>query len=317
TNSFRRRFDDRWLDTTVFRNYANITGPLVRTYPLLPIDASMNFASASGDFSARAISRVDSESLGIDAIVFRVTEDRWADAINRAVARGVPVRLISDSGEYRNPKRLYDAKQIDRMYMGGATIKMRQHQGITTEASIMLNSLGEVIFGSSNWTLASAVNQDEHNFFYNPALGKPWFFQWFAAQFADKWSQTSNFVPFQPLPPDAPAYSFPGNGVSGVSTSVTLQWEGGPWAHMYDIYFGTTPDPPLVVGNVQIGAPDPGVIETYTISSLQPGTTYFWRIVGRTWARQVSSGPVWSFTTGGTSPGGSPAFGGTPASIPG
>src|SRR5262249_13117783 len=40
TNSFRRRFDDRWLDTTVFRNYANITGPLVRTYPLLPIDPS-------------------------------------------------------------------------------------------------------------------------------------------------------------------------------------------------------------------------------------------------------------------------------------
>src|SRR5262249_34563519 len=104
-------------------------------------------------------------------------------------------------------------------------------------------------------------------------------------------------------------------------TSVTLTWDGGPWSHFYDIYFGTSSNPPLLKGNQQIGAPDPGVIETFTINSLQPGTTYFWRIVDRTWAQQLTGGDVWGFTRSGTSPGGgdggSPAFGGTPASLPG
>jgi hypothetical protein len=315
TNSFRRRFDDRWIDTTVFRDYANITGPPVRRYPLFPIDPSMNFPP-SEDFSARAISRYDREMQSIDAIVFRVTEDRQADAMIRAVARGVPARIITEPQEYRNPKRLYDSKQVDRMFMGGVQIKIRQHLGLAHEASVVLRGLGEVIFGSSNWTLASASYQDEHNYFYNPTLGKPWFFQWFADQFTRKWNDTTNYVPFQPLPPDAPLYSSPGNGASVTASSATLTWDGGPWSHFYDVYFGTTSDPPLVAGNAQIGAPDPGVLETYTVSNLQPGTTYFWRIVDRTWAQMIKPGPVWSFTTAGGG-GGSTPFGGPPAAVPG
>ena len=320
TNSFRRRFDDRWVNTSLFRNYANITGPLSRRYPLFPIDPAMNFASDSGDFSARVISRVDRETVGIDALVFRVTEDRMTEAMNRAVGRGVPVRLITEPDEYRNPKRIYDSKQVDRMYMGGVQIKIRQHQGLMHEGLVVLRGLGEVIFGSANWTLASAVFQDEHNYFYNPTLGKPWFFAWFAEQFEGKWNHPTNFVPFQPLAPGAPVYSSPSNGASGLPSSVTLTWDGGPWSHMYDIYAGPTPDPPLVAGNIPLGSPDAGVLETFTLSNLQPGTAYYWRIVDRTYANRTQSGVTWSFTTAGTAPnggGGSTAFGGTPAPIPG
>jgi carbohydrate binding protein with CBM6 domain/phospholipase D-like protein len=318
TNSFRRRFDDRWVDTSLFRNYANIIGPLVRSYPLYSIDPTMNFSSGSGDFSARVISRMDREMQSIDAIVFRVTEDRMADAVIRAVGRGVPVRLITEPGEYRNPKRIYDSKEVDRMYMGGADIKWRAHEGLTHEALIVLTGLGEVIFGSANWTLASAVYQDEHNFFYNPSFGKPWFFQWFVEQFEGKWTHPSNFVPFQPLPPDAPLDSAPSNGASGLGSSVTLTWDGGPWSHKYDVYLGTSSDPPLVAGNVVLGSPDPGVLETYTASNLQPGTTYYWRIVDRTYADMTSGGAVWTFTTAGTpTGGGSTPFRGTPWPVPG
>ena len=87
------------------------------------------------------------------------------------------------------------------MYMGGVQIKMRQHEGLMHQGSVVMHGLGEVIFGSSNWTTASAGWQDEHNYFYNPSLGKPWFFQWFADQFESKWNDTANYVPFQPLPP--------------------------------------------------------------------------------------------------------------------
>ena len=72
------------------------------------------------------------------------------------------------------------------------------------------------------------------------------FYQWFADQFNRKWNNTSGFVPFQPLPPDAPAYSAPVNGAAGVPLTATLRWEGGYWAHKYDIYFGTTSTPPRI-----------------------------------------------------------------------
>ena len=97
---------------------------------------------------------------------------------------------------------------------------------------------------------------------------------------------------------------------------MTLKWEGGPWSHLYDIYFGTSPDPPQIESNKEIGTPDPGVIETYTVSNLLQGTTYYWRIVDKTWALLGNSGPTWSFTTSGTAPGLTP-YGGSPWPIPG
>ena len=44
TNSFRRRFDDLWVNTSRFQNFANVTGPLVRRYPSSTIHPSMNFS---------------------------------------------------------------------------------------------------------------------------------------------------------------------------------------------------------------------------------------------------------------------------------
>lgn len=320
TNSFRRRFDDLWVNTTQYRDYANITQPPTRTYPLYSIHPSMNFPPDE-NYSDRAVSRYNQEPTAIDAIVYRVTDHRQADAIINAVARGVRVRLITEPDEYRNPARVWDAKHVDRMWMGGAQIKIRQHEGLMHQASVVLHGLGEVIFGSSNWTTSSAIWQDEHNYFYEPSLGKPWFFQWFADQFNRKWNDTTNYATFQPLPPDAPAYSSPTNGTTGAGSSLTLTWDGGPWAHLYDIYFGPNPNPPLIVGSRELGSPLVGQPETFTVSNLQPGTTYYWRVVGKTWAQLAVSGPTWSFTTSGTPPPGggtgSTPFGGTMPSIPG
>jgi phosphatidylserine/phosphatidylglycerophosphate/cardiolipin synthase-like enzyme len=323
TNSFRRRFDDRWVNTSVFRNYANINGPVTRSYPLYSIDPSMSFSADYDDFTARWISRMDLEKVGVDAIVFRVMEDRAADALIRALGRGVPVHLISEPQEYRNAKRIPDAKEIDRIYMAGAQIRMRQHAGLTHEGLILLRGLGETVFGSGNWTVASAVNQDEHNIFVNTAFGKSWFFPWFSNQFLNKWNNTTNFVRFQPLPPDAPVYYGPANGATVSGTTVTLAWDGGPWSWFYDVYFGTTSDPPLYAAKYR-PSHDPdaaGNQEIYQINNLQPGTTYFWKIVDRTWAQQTAekaTGAVSSFNTTGTAAtGGNVPFGGTPWPIPG
>ena len=298
TNTFRRRFEDLWTDTTAYRDFGNMTGPPFRIYPVYPIDPSMNFPPLQ-DFANRAVARYDREQVRIDALVFRVYDDRQTNAMIRAVARGVPVRIITEPTEYRNPLRVYDSEHVDRMYMGGVQLKVRKHNGLMHEASVIMHGLGEVIFGSSNWTAAAAIASDEHNFFYKPSFGKPWFFQWFADQFNRKWNDSVNYEPFQPLPPGTPAYSTPINGASGQAASVTLTWDGGTWAHFYDIYFGTSSTPPLLEANLKLGSPQQGVLETFTVTDLVPGTTYYWRIVGKTWAQIATSGPTFSFSTAG------------------
>ena len=320
TGSFRKRFDDLWTNTIHYRNFANVTGALVRECPACTIHGSMNFPPTE-DFSNRSVSRYDRENVGIDVMVFRATDHRQADGMIRAVSRGTRVRLITEPSEYRNPERVWHSKHVDRMFMGGVQIKHRQHQGLAHQASVVMHGLGEVIFGSSNWTTASASYQDEHNYFYEPSLNKPAFFQFFVDQFERKWNDGANYVPFQPLPPDVPTYASPQNGAGGINSSVTLTWDGGNWAHLYDIYFGTTPTPPLVESDKELGSPLTGQPESFTMTGLQPGTTYYWRIVGKTWAQQTRTGPVYSFTTAGTAPGGGggggAAYGGTPAAVPG
>src|SRR5215216_1931883 len=83
TNSFRRRFDDRWIDTVIFRNYRNISGTPPRRYPMYSIDPSMNFPPTE-DFLVRTTKRLDVETQKIDAIVFRVTEHTPVDSMINA-----------------------------------------------------------------------------------------------------------------------------------------------------------------------------------------------------------------------------------------
>ena len=329
TNSFRRRFEDLWVDPQQTRDYANMTAPPARRYPLHPIHWWINFPPLE-NFSARSISRYNAETERIDAIVFRVTDYRMADAAIAAVKRGVPVRLITEPSEARNPARVWHPKHVDCMYMGGVQIMHRKHEGLMHQASVVMHGLGEVIFGSSNWTSASALWQEEHNYFYHPSLGKPWFFTWFANQFDRKWNDTTNYVPFQPLPPDTPAYSAPANGTTGVGSSTALTFDGGPWAHLYHIYLGTDPQNlQLVATNHEfIDGALAGRIESLPVDNLLPGTTTDWRVVAKTWAQLTKTGPTWSFTTAGTAPppppppppppGGGPVpFNGTPAAVPG
>jgi hypothetical protein len=300
-NSFKTQMDNLWTDTVNYANYANITGPLTRRYPTYPIDPALNFppsADGSQDFYNRTATQFNQETQKIDIIMYRLTNDRYTNATIAAKNRGVPVRLLTEQDEYRNPARQWDAYNVDLLYNAGVQIKLRNHQGLNHEKAVILYGQGMTIFGSSNWTGPSSNSQQENNYFTT----KPWFFNWFVNHFERKWNSTSETKPFVPLPPDQPSYSSPANAATGQPLNVTLTWEGGPWAHKYDIYFGTDPNPPLLVADRFIGAVDDGVIESYTLPPLQSGTRYYWRIVGKTMANVTAGGPVWSFTTGGTPP---------------
>ena len=296
-NSFKTKFDDLWTMTSGYSNYANITTPLARTYPTYPIDPELNFPPGTDQsFLDRTVREINRETQKIDIIMYRITNQYFTDATIAARKRGLPVRLIHEQNEYRNPARQWDAWNVDRLYMAGVEIKVRKHQGLNHEKAVLLYDQGLTIFGSSNWTGPSANSQQEHNYFTR----KAWFFQWFVDHFERKWNSAAEFGDFLPLPPDVAKNLAPPDLAAGVATpEVTLKWEGGPWAHKFDIYFGADPNPPLLAANQTLGRVDDGVIESFKVTGLLPGTTYFWRVVSKTMAEQTAESPVWSFTTAG------------------
>ncbi len=93
-------------------------------------------------------------------------------------------------------------------------------------------------------------------------------------------------------PPNQPTNPNPGNGAVNQPTSLTLTWSctdpnGDPLT--YDVYFGTTNNPPLVSGNRTSASYNPG--------GLNNSTTYYWKIVAKDNHGASTAGPVWSFTT--------------------
>ncbi|HKO55082.1 MAG TPA: phospholipase D-like domain-containing protein [Thermoanaerobaculia bacterium] len=326
-DSFKTRFDDLWMDDNLYGDYANIVRPLTRSYPVVAFDPELNFVPIQ-NYQNRLLPLINGEQQQIDAIMYRFTVREIADALIAAKNRGVPVRLITEQDQYRNSTFRWDAYNVDRIHKAGIPVKFRAHQGLMHQKSIILYGQNVTAFGSSNWDEGAVAVHQEHNYFTSRA----WIKDWFVNQFNRRWSSNNpvgavEYAPFVPLPPDAPVNIAPANGATGQPTSVTLTWEGGLWAHRYDIYLGTNPNSlPLLAAGVNTGSIEDGVNETYGVS-VAAGTTYYWRIVGRTMADQTANGPTWSFTTGGSgspaptvtaiSPGSGSTSGGTAVTITG
>jgi hypothetical protein len=268
---------------------------------LYTISADMNFPPGQ-DYANRAVSLYNKETQKIDVIMYRVTDQRHSDAMIAAKQRGIPVRYLGETLEYRDPNRLWVAWNMDRMYAAGIPMRVRKSAGENHEKLILLYSQDTTVFGSSNWTSPSANSQQEHNYFTK----KTWIFNWFSAQFERKWNNTKaqESTPFVPLPPGKPANVSIANGASGVATTgQKLKWHGGPWAHVYDIYFGTNPTPPLFAAGQALGPSDTTTDnQSFTLPTLTAGTTYYWKIVSKTAANLTKTGDTWSFTTAGTAP---------------
>jgi phosphatidylserine/phosphatidylglycerophosphate/cardiolipin synthase-like enzyme len=301
-NSFRTKFDDLWTNTSTYANYANISGPLLRHYDLYTKDPELNFPPTES-YSSRATGRYGKETEKIDVVMYRITDRRHTDAIIAARGRGVPVRLITEPEQYRDENRLWHSWNVDRLYMAGVQIKHRAHAGLNHQKSVLLYGLGLSIFGSSNWTSPSSNSQEEHNYF----TAKPEIFNWLVDQFERKWNNSAGVienVDFVPLPPDAAKTPSPAHLAADAGTSVTLSWFGGPWAHKYDVYFGTSPAPPLVAADLELGPSENSKqMQSYAVpTALTAGTTYYWRIVSKTMANMSKSSAVWSFTTAGSAP---------------
>ena len=151
------------------------------------------------------------------------------------------------------------------------------------------------ILGSSNWTTPSSDTQLEHNLFTTDAS----IVAWSREHFDRKWlnlAPSPETQPFVPLPPHIPQLVQPASGAAGQGVNVTLVWNGWPWAHKYDLFLGTNPAAlTKVLDDRELG---PYQQSWTPAAPLSAGTTYYWRVVGRTMANVSRSSPTCSFSTG-------------------
>ncbi len=302
-DTFKVKYDDAWTSGSPFADYANMTSPPAREYgpaSSYTLDSELNWPPAQS-FANRSVKAYNAETMAIDAIIYRITDRRHTDALIAARGRGIPVRVITEHAQYRDPRRVWHSWNIDRLYMAGVQVRDRAHQGLNHQKSTLFYGQAMVYFGSSNWTSPSSDSQHEHNYFTK----KAYFFTWFRDQFERKWNNSTGNAEtkaFVPLPPTKPAYQSPADGAAGVSTPVTLVWHGGLWAHKYDVLLGTTPTSLAPVAtNLELGPSESATqYKSFVVSNLAAGTTYYWQIVSKTMADQTATGPVRAFTTAGT-----------------
>ena len=97
---------------------------------------------------------------------------------------------------------------------------------------------------------------------------------------------SSNTAPNQPSNPN------PSNDTQGIGINPILSWEcSDPDGDdiTYDIYFGTSSNPPLIESDL--------TTNTYILGTLESDTTYYWKIVAKDGHGREKEGPIWRFTT--------------------
>ncbi len=98
----------------------------------------------------------------------------------------------------------------------------------------------------------------------------------------------------QSNPPSTPSNPSPASGSTGISNTASLSWSS-TGATSYDIYFGTSSNPPLVKSN--------HTSSTYQPSAMNHSTKYYWKITAKN-SYGNTPGTVWNFTTSASAPSG-------------
>ncbi len=342
-NAFLTKFDVMWNDTTVepqsiisgppyFKDwndacaseptgncadYATLypnPAPMIvdrsRLEPDYPMPADLIWGQGA-QMNDRMIQEINAETVKVDLVAYRLEVANLMQALLDKFNAGVPVRVIVDPGQYTNnawPEYWLTHAYIDKLWAAGVPVIQRNHQGVTHMKTLITSNYATN--ASSNW---GANWQRDHNYFV-PKATKPVIYQAFVDDFNSMWNDTTNFGPLVTTAPQAVDTSAPDTvpqpGQTGVAVTTSLTWHRAPWAALYDVYLGTSPSALSLASTVAAQLVDDPP-QTYSWTPPTPlnfGTTYYWKVVSRTFANMTASSSIQSFTT--------PASGSQPPTAP-
>jgi hypothetical protein len=296
-------YENFWTSNTYLRDYANMTDARrARIHPVYPRDARWSIQPVE-EFSTRMNRLIDQEDVGIDVNVLRFESESMADALIRRHQAGVPVRVNTETSEYRATSRPLVSYILDKLYAAGVPLKWRAHRGNNHEKVAIFHGQQVVARGSSNWSPGSdrGGSNIEINFFSNPVTNPEDVdaYHYHAPKFERRWSnlqhdatgQAIESKPFVPGSPGSSTYLAPANASTVAETTPTLRF-AVKWAHYVDVYFGSSStNLTLIKNRMHVRSNSTVTVELPALTS----GTYYWRVVARTAANRTSTGSVWSF----------------------
>jgi hypothetical protein len=283
-----------------------------------PMPAEMVWGQGPA-FNNRLVDEISKEPTAIDFVIYRLTVPNITQALLDKKAAGTQVRLIVEPNEYLNrkwPEFWLTHAYVDQLWAARIPMKMRVHDGLTHMKVLITSTLATI--ASSNY---AAAWQRDHDYFM-PASAKPTIYTAIKNRFQAMWNDTVGFTDFQPQGPDSADLVSPSSGATGVSTTPTLTWNRAVFATSYDVYLGTSAGSLSPVGNVaaQLVNDPPATYSFTPASPLSGNTTYYWKVVSRTFAtprdpNMVASSSLQTFTTmsGGSNPPPPPPGGSVPS----
>ena len=296
-------YEDFWTSNTYLRDYANMTDAnRMRVHPIYTKDPRWSIQPMDY-FSTRIITLINNETAGVDVNVLRFESTSLMNAlINKHRAR-VPVRVNTETVEYRDLKRPMVSFVLDSLHAAGVPLKWRAHSGNNHEKVGIFHAQQRIVQGSSNWSPGSDRNNTniEINFFSNPTTNPAdlEYYTYYSQKFERRWNnlqyvdgvQAIESKPFVPLGPGSSTYLSPTNAGTVTTTTPVLRFSVR-WAHYVDVSYGpSSTNMTLYRNRMRV---NPNTTVSVTLPTLAPGT-YYWRVVARTAANLTSTGSVWSF----------------------
>jgi len=114
--------------------------------------------SPEGDCDLQVAALIDRASAKLDIIIYSINRPSIVDAILRARARKVPVRMIIDTSQIIEPR---EQPQLQKLLAAGIPMKRDTHQGIMHMKVVVVNDR-EFLTGSFNFTNNASENNDEN-----------------------------------------------------------------------------------------------------------------------------------------------------------
>jgi len=187
--------DDAWMNPNYVSHLPRgfIPKRFWSTRPGISLPVAVGGLTEADAITSQLLASINAETQGIDCIELRLSNDTLVSAAIARFNAGVPVRFITEPTNYNTTttKNAAHKANVDRLLSAGVPIVERAFKrgGLVHEKVCVFKAQRQVIFGSGNWDLPCGTGQPLRCIFdVNYLTARPNLFNWFKAQFDDKWN---------------------------------------------------------------------------------------------------------------------------------